>query len=115
MASVGAFGGGTGGRGLIHVVLDNGCYASTGGQPSVSGSIDLGGVARGCGYKNTCRIDNEDDLKKTLPVLLTKPGPTFVHVLISSIEGKGRSRISDAYSCREIRDRFMKRISAHSF
>lgn len=100
---------------LIHVVLDNGCYASTGGQPSVSGGLDLCGVACGCGYKNTYRVDNEDDLKKGFPVLLKKPGPTFVHVLINSIEGEGRGRISDEYSCREIRDRFMKRISAHPF
>lgn len=111
MASVGD----TGGPRLIHAVLDNGCYASTGGQPTVSGRIDLCAVARGCGYKNICRVDNEDNLKTEFTALLKTPGPTFVHILINGIEGKGRRRISDTCSCREIRDRFMKRICTSLF
>ncbi|NOY69599.1 MAG: hypothetical protein GXP53_08945 [Deltaproteobacteria bacterium] len=106
MASVGE----AGGSRLIHAVLDNGCYASTGGQPTVSGSIDLCAVARGCGYLNTCRVDNEDDLKSGFTSLLKSPGPAFVHILINGVEGKGRCRISDEYSCREIREHFMKRV-----
>jgi phosphonopyruvate decarboxylase len=35
---------------LVHVLLDNGVHESTGGQTTVSGSIDLPGVASACGY-----------------------------------------------------------------
>lgn len=96
------------GHKLIHVVLDNGTYASTGGQPTVSANIDLCKIASGCGYKNVHRISDEAGLIKTLPGLLKKPGSTFLHILISDAEGKGRSRISDDFSCEEIKNRFIK-------
>jgi len=38
-------------RRLIHVVLDDGAYTSTGGQPTASRHIDLCKIARGCGYR----------------------------------------------------------------
>lgn len=95
---------------LIHVVLDNGCYASTGGQPTVSGAVDLCAVARGCGYKEVHAADNEDALKAIFSVLLTRPGPAFVHVLINNIEGKKRHRISEKYTCPDIKNRFAGRI-----
>jgi phosphonopyruvate decarboxylase len=101
---------GPGSSRLIHVVLDNGCYASTGGQSTVSGGVDFCQVAMGCGYKNSRRFEDDAALKKGFPALLTEPGPIFVHVLINRIEGKGRCRISDQYSCSQIRDRFMKRL-----
>jgi phosphonopyruvate decarboxylase len=41
---------------LLHVVLDNGMHESTGGQPTVSGSIDLAAVARACGYPDVHRV-----------------------------------------------------------
>lgn len=35
---------------LTHVVLNNAAHDSVGGQPTVAGAIDLGGIARACGY-----------------------------------------------------------------
>lgn len=35
---------------LVHLVVDNECHESTGGQPTVSPTVDLVGVARACGY-----------------------------------------------------------------
>ena len=95
---------------LVHVVLDNGMYASTGGQPTVSGDIDLCKVAEGCGYKSTYRITGVTELKKKFPQILRKTGPTLVHILISNSEKKDRSRISEKYSCRQVKERFMERV-----
>lgn len=36
--------------GFVHVVLNNGVYASTGGQPSFGRQVDLAGIAQACGY-----------------------------------------------------------------
>lgn len=41
---------------LLHIVLDNGMHESTGGQPTVTGSIDLAAVARACGYPEVHRV-----------------------------------------------------------
>ena len=35
---------------LIHIVFDNGAYESTGGQPTVSQSVDFAAAAIACGY-----------------------------------------------------------------
>jgi phosphonopyruvate decarboxylase len=35
---------------LLHIVLDNRMHESTGGQPTVTASIDLAAIARACGY-----------------------------------------------------------------
>lgn len=95
-------------KSLIHVVLDNGTYASTGGQPTVSRDIDFCKIAEGCGYKQVHRISKKSELEKIFPTLLQKNGPVFVHLLISNSEGKNRPRISDKYSCQQIKERFMK-------
>jgi sulfopyruvate decarboxylase subunit beta len=36
---------------LVLVILDNGTYGSTGGQPTAAGSTDFSGVARACGME----------------------------------------------------------------
>jgi phosphonopyruvate decarboxylase len=92
---------------LIHIVLDNASYASTGGQPTLSSSVNLCQIAKGCGYKNIYRINNEPNLQRIFPSILKKGGPTFVHILISNCEGKERPRISQTYTCEDIKDRFI--------
>ena len=39
-------------KNLVHVLLDNEAHESTGGQSTVSHSMDLAGVARSCGYSD---------------------------------------------------------------
>lgn len=92
---------------LVHVVLDDGFYASTGNQRTVSGNIDFCSVARGCGYKNTDTLNGKSDLRKRFPLILRQSGPTFVRVMVSKKTGRRTPRVSDAYSCEEIRGNFM--------
>lgn len=63
---------------LIHVVLDNAVHESTGGQSTVSRSLDLCSVAHGCGYPTATRADTADALTDLLAS--ERAGPTFVHV-----------------------------------
>lgn len=53
-------------KNLIHIVLDNGVYDSTGGQPSVSNTANLEKVAQATGYKIVRKVSSEDELREVL-------------------------------------------------
>jgi len=110
MASVGQ------GRGaakkLIHIVLDNGVYASTGNQPTVSGDVDFRKIARGCGYKNVHSVNRTSLLKQIIKKLLRNTsGPSFIHVRINDSGELPKSRVSSKYTCEEIKENFVKEIA----
>ena len=65
---------------LVHVLLDNGVHESTGGQATVSRSIDFGGLAAACGYTRVKRVTQP----AKLAAILERPATelTFVHVPI---------------------------------
>ena len=50
---------------LLHIVLDNGMHESTGGQPTVTASIDLCAVARACGYPQVHRVADPRELAQS--------------------------------------------------
>ncbi len=49
-------------RNLLHILLDNGIHESTGGQSTVSHSIDFRSIAAGCGYPEVSSIATPDQL-----------------------------------------------------
>ncbi len=51
---------------LIHVVLDNEIYESTGGQPTISATADLAAVAQAAGYASVWRVSDRVSLDKAL-------------------------------------------------
>jgi phosphonopyruvate decarboxylase len=51
---------------LMHVVLDNGMHESTGGQSTVSPSLDLVAVAGACGYPETRVVYDSEELGDVL-------------------------------------------------
>lgn len=53
-------------RNLFHVLLDNEMHESTGGQATVSHSIDFCALAAACGYENTRRLTTPAELKTAL-------------------------------------------------
>jgi phosphonopyruvate decarboxylase len=94
---------------LVHIILDNGVYASTGGQPTLSRNIDFCMIAKGYGYKNIFSVKTERELKEILKKVFKLNGPSFVHILINRnyIEAP---RVSDEYSPEQIKQRFMKQV-----
>jgi phosphonopyruvate decarboxylase len=70
-------------RNLIHIVLDNGVHDSTGGQPTMSASVDFCRIALACSYATAWTCDSERGFAEALASALNSPGPHFVHVLIS--------------------------------
>jgi phosphonopyruvate decarboxylase len=51
---------------LVHVLLDNGVHESTGGQETVSRSVQIGAIARACGYRRVRVVSRLADLEQAL-------------------------------------------------
>ena len=73
-------------KNLIHIVLDNECYESTGGQPTVSATAKLEKTAEAAGYKAAKRVEYKETLKETVAQLLDATGPSFV--LVKTMKGR---------------------------
>ncbi len=71
-----------GGKTLLHVVLDNGSYDSTGGQPSLASHAPFAEIAARCGYAYAARVNDEAGLARAMGA--SANGPALVHVLIRS-------------------------------
>ncbi|MBN9041156.1 MAG: aldehyde dehydrogenase [Rhizobiales bacterium 62-47] len=73
---------------LSIVVLDNGSYGETGGQPShTAATTDLTAVARGCGIADTCEILTLSELEAFAASLHSgTAGPRFAVVKIDGAE-----------------------------
>ena len=68
---------------LYHFMLDNGVYATTGGQPVPNAEqMEYEVVAQGCGYPATYAIDNLEDFASQIEDILGQPGPVFVALKI---------------------------------
>lgn len=68
---------------LVHILLDDGRYASTGGQHVPSAKTDFAMLAAACGYSRVSRIDDADELVETLrEVMGTCSAPAFIHCLL---------------------------------
>jgi phosphonopyruvate decarboxylase len=95
-------------RDLIYVVLDNEAYESTGNQPCLSEKINLPQVARGLGFSQIYSVKGASELKRTLKGL--KPDKaTFLHVKVNRKKAE-TPRVSDKYTCKQVADRFAKKL-----
>ena len=91
---------------LIHIVLDNGTYDSTGGQPTVSASVDFAAVALACGYARGHRCDGLDGFRKALASASANGGPHLIHMRIApgSLKNLGRPTTKPAEVALRFRD-----------
>jgi len=67
---------------LTHVILDNNAHESTGGQPTLSSSVDFTGLARACGYGAAVEATSAEGLHRAMRAACDGPGPRLVHVRI---------------------------------
>jgi sulfopyruvate decarboxylase subunit beta len=68
-------------KNLVILVLDNGTYASTGGQPTAAVSTDFAAVAAGCGIRGIT-ADDEPGFRAALADAKQSDGPTLVRMMI---------------------------------
>jgi sulfopyruvate decarboxylase subunit beta len=70
-------------RKLLLIVLDNGTYAATGGQPSGAEATDFAAVARACGFDGR-DLDSAAALERELTEASRADGPRLLRVRINA-------------------------------
>ncbi len=80
---------------LIHIVLDNGSYESTGGQTTSSNTVNFVKLAKSVGYKYAKSFNSAEAFIKALKVFLKVKGPVLIHIKIcvQSLPNLGRPSI----------------------
>lgn len=64
---------------FYHFMLDNECYATTGGQPVPNAkNVKYEQIAQGAGYPRAFAFDSLEKFEGALPDILEKKGPVFV-------------------------------------
>lgn len=70
---------------LIHFVLNNGTYETSGGQPVPGcGQTDFAGFARAAGYPRVHSFEDLAEFEKAAPDLLASRGPVFAELKVVS-------------------------------
>lgn len=68
---------------IIHIVLNNACHLSVGGQPTVSRKVNLHEIAKACGFKSTYLVQTEKDLDKALTEAKSATDPIFIDIRVT--------------------------------
>ncbi len=69
---------------LVHFVLENGVYATTGGQPIPGrGAVSFAMFARAAGFREVYEYWDETTFEQAIGEVLQKPGPVFVDVKVA--------------------------------
>ena len=97
---------------LVHIILDNEAYESTGSQPSISSKIDLAEIGKSCGYSHVARVEDVESLEGVLQDNGTIPGPRLILVKVGIAPVKDIPRVPHAPT--EIRDRFKATVRSES-
>jgi phosphonopyruvate decarboxylase len=97
-------------RNLLHVVLDNECHDSTGGQQTSSPIARFAEIAAAANYRRAFTADRPEDLRQSVQYLRTANGPSLLHVKIQPGSPKEIGRPS--VTPREVKERFMEFLRA---
>jgi thiamine pyrophosphate-dependent acetolactate synthase large subunit-like protein len=92
-------------KNLIHLVLDNQAYGTTGNQPTISSHLPLYKIAQAAGYRGSYFVDNDEKLQGVFRASLSGVGPIFIQIKVSPEVPQVSPRIP--FSAREMKERFM--------
>lgn len=68
---------------FYHFVLDNECYATTGGQPVPnSAEIDYAAMAKGAGYASAYNFDDLEEFATRIEDIMQEQGPVLISVKV---------------------------------
>ena len=84
---------------LVHILLDNNAHESTGGQFTVSDTVDYIALAKACGYKNTESVSSVEDMRKAVKTAQAQGGLFFIYARIKqgAPENLGRPKVKPPY------------------
>lgn len=91
---------------LLHIVLDNEVYASTGNQPTISNTIELEKIAKSTRYAYVKKVTTNENLKREVGYTLGNDGLSFLLVKIADQEEEREiGRVN--HDPEQIKERFM--------
>lgn len=94
-------------RNLTMVLMDNGVYQITGGQPTpAAGGTDFVAAAQACGITNSSWAADEEDFERLVEASLTAGRPTLI---AARIDGKPATATTHRDPV-QIRERFMRGV-----
>lgn len=96
---------------LLHIVLDNEAYDSTGGQVTSSSVTRFADVAAAANYRNAFAADDRDTLRQCLKDLLDRDGPSLLHMKIQP--GSPSKLMRPTVKPHDVKDRFMSFLANH--
>jgi phosphonopyruvate decarboxylase len=97
---------------LVHVILDNQAYESTGAQPSITTAVDLAAMGQSAGYRAVARCTDRDSLARETSGMTVDGGPSLIVVETDLAPGREVPRVSR--STTEIRDTFRRFVHDRS-
>lgn len=97
---------------LVHVVLDNGSYESTGAQPTTARSTDFAAVARATGYRTVVTCASAAELSTALSGLSGTPGPQMVVVSTTVQPDVTPPRVTSAVPPTDLAPRFTRWLTS---
>ena len=91
-------------KNIVHFVLDNESYESTGGQPSISSHVSLEQIAISAGYPKVTKVTSLESLEIAISEILNNLGPILCLAKcgIEPVEGIPRVTVTPE----NMRDRF---------
>jgi sulfopyruvate decarboxylase subunit beta len=83
-------------RNLVLLVLDNGVYLATGGQPTAAGNVDFAAVARACSWANARDVDStREAVEDALRWAAQTDGPLLLRVPVGTAQPKSDFFLED--------------------
>jgi phosphonopyruvate decarboxylase len=104
--------GASGADALVHVVIDNGCYESTGCQPATSVAVDFRALGRALGYRTILSAHTADMLPAVLTDALKAPGPVLCALQVLPTPDQVHPRATGSLAPADISRRFTAEASA---
>lgn len=93
---------------LLHIVLDNNAYATTGDQPTISNKVALEKLAKAAGYPTVTTAESEGDIASIISQIWEQPGPRFLLIKIDDLSTQDIPRIP--YTAAQNKERFMEAL-----
>ena len=95
---------------IKHILINNECHDSVGGQPTVSPKIDFPKVAQACGYHYVATATTEAEMTTKLEELVKAEGPAFIELKVGrkTRDNLGRPKSSP----RDNKEAFMDFLNA---
>ncbi len=77
---------------FYHILIDNNCHESTGGQPTVSNTLNFENICLASGYNYTRTIIKENELTSGLDDFLNSKGPAILIIKVKKGSRKNLGR-----------------------